>query len=155
MRAVVIVLAGVAALLLGAGCAKKPAVTVEQVHEAGPPPGRGELPKMFPPRCEELPTADYPDVPADVRPETVSVRVDLTIDKTGRSANLRATVLDECDGSVAFVEAALAAARKITCEPALSMPSPDADRILPDAIEYNSSVIYRFYRDEQDAHATF
>jgi hypothetical protein len=155
VRAVVIVLAGLAALLLGAGCAKKPAVTVEQVHEVGPPPGRGELPNMFPPRCEELPTADYPDVPADLRPETVSVRVDLTIDKTGRSANLRATALDEFEGSAAFVEAALAATRKITCEPALRMPSPDADRILPDPVEYNSSVIYRFYRDEQDARATF
>jgi hypothetical protein len=73
----------IVALLLpvAQGCAKRSAVTVEQVHDRQPAAAREGPPRLFPPRCPELPTAVYPDIAQDERPDHVAVRVDLVIDE--------------------------------------------------------------------------
>jgi hypothetical protein len=151
-----IALATTLVLLSATSCARKSAVTVEQVYEGQELCEEDRsLPKLHPPKCGPLPEAEYPELPREHLPERVAVRVDLIIDTEGKATKLRATVLDREGVPRAFVDAALAAARRFDCLPALQMPSPDSDRILPTAVEYASSVVYRFYRDEKSAKASF
>lgn len=143
-------------LLATVSCARKSAVTVEQVY-AGQEISEDDrtLPRLHPPNCGPLPEAEFPDLPLGDLPEKISIRVDLIIDKEGRANKLNVTVLDHENPPRAFVEAALSAAARLDCLPALQMPSPDSDGILPTAVEYASSIVYRFYRDERKAKASF
>ena len=141
------------ALLIATGCAR-PAVTVEQVHEEKDVP-RQSSGRVFPPACEELPTAVYPELPPENRPELVSVRVDLTISRGGQPENLRATVQESIEPTEPFVEAALAAARTIRCEGARRTPRRGTDELALVPIDYESSIVFRFYRDEKEARGAF
>jgi len=145
-----------AAVLVTMNCARKPAVTVEQVYD-GQEISEDDrtLPKLHPPKCGPLPEAEYPELPLEDEPEMISVRVDLVIDAEGNPTKLHATVLDHENPPEAFAEAALAAARRFDCLPALRMPSPDSDRIIPTAVEYASSILFRFYRDEKSAKSSY
>jgi hypothetical protein len=137
------------------GCAAKPGVTVDQVHEERARSERTLFRRVFPPRCAEIPTAEYPDVAPDERPDLVSVRVDLTIDPRGEAAELTAEVLEASDLAAPFVSAALAAAAKLRCSPAVRPPRADSHEQAPQPVAYRSSLVYRFYRDRMQATGSF
>jgi hypothetical protein len=137
------------------GCTAKPGVTVDQVHDERARPERTLFRQVFPPKCAEIPTAEYPDVAPDERPDLVSVRVDLTIDMRGEATELTAEVLDASDPAGRFASAALAAAAKLRCSPALRPPRADSREQAPQPVAYRSSLVYRFYRDRMQAAGSF
>ncbi len=149
----VAVLALLPALAAGPACRKTPAVEVEQVYEL--PRSSDSRPRVLPPRCQELPKAPYPDLPFDVRPIKLSVRVDFTLDESGKPEHLEPTVLDRPDNPASFVRAAVAAAELIRCEPAARLPRPGMGETAPVPQKYRSSVICHFFRDEREAGASF
>ncbi len=137
------------------GCSKKPAVTVEQVYEQQPAAESEGPPRLYAPRCPELPKAVYPEIAEEERPDLVSVRVDLVIDETGRATHLRTTVDRIVARSEEFAAAARRALDSLVCEPAVQMPYPGSEHVLPVPVEYASTIVYRFYRDQNDARAAF
>jgi hypothetical protein len=137
------------------GCARKPAVTVEQIHETTTRAPVSLSQRVFPPRCEEIPIPDYPDVNFEKRPDRVSVRVDFTIDDDGVPKNLHALAVDPSPWDEPYVRASIEAAGRIRCEPAWSPPRPGSDDLQPRPREYKSSLIFHFLRDERKAKVAF
>jgi len=134
------------------GCAKRePVVTVEQAHEQKQALEDSAPPRLLPPVCDEFPEAAYPELPTEGRPELVSVHIDLTIDESGRPTNVEATVLEPIAQAKPFIEAAEAAAKEIICKPAVLRPWPGSEHTTPIPVDYDSSIIYRFYRDDEAA----
>jgi hypothetical protein len=135
-----------------AACAKKPAVTVEQRYDDGEE--RSSEIRVFAPRCGELPTARYPDLPPADRPDQVDVQVDLTLDENGNPGEVRATVLSRIEHPAPFIKAAETAAYMLHCEPAYRTPRPDSDELALVPIRYQTSMVFHFYRDEREAPVT-
>ena len=138
-----------------AGCAKDPGTSVEQVYEERSQPKRTRYQNVFPPKCAEIPTAEYPDIPPDDRPEMVSVRVDLTIDPRGDAMDLAGEVLEGSTFSDSFIRSALRAAANLHCQPAVRPPRPNSGETAPQPVAYNSALIYRFHRYQMQARGSF
>jgi hypothetical protein len=145
-----VVLLTVASVL---GCAHRPAVTIEQVEEIQAPSSLSQ--RVFPPRCEEFPVPDYPEVNMEQRPERVSVRVDFTMDEEGVPKNVRAAAINPSPLDDPYIRTSIEAVGRIRCEPAWSPPSPGSDNLGRRPREYKSSLIFHFHRDEKKAGVAF
>lgn len=132
--------------LLVCGCAR-PLVELEQPYAVS---SRAES-RVVAPQCAEFPLPPYPDVPPRDRPDQVTVKVGFTIGATGRIRDVEAEVLRGAEGVEAapFVTASLAAAALIHCRPAVRLPAAGAEDLTPQPIDYRSSVLYHFLRDEE------
>jgi hypothetical protein len=144
------VLLAVASML---GCARKPAVTIEQVQETEGSASKSQ--RVFPPRCEEIPVPGYPEVAMDRRPDKVSVRVDFVIDRDGVPQHVRATPVVSSPGQEPYVQASIEAADRIRCKPAWSPPRPGSGDHGPRLRDYRSSLIFHFLKDEREANVSF
>ncbi len=133
-------------LVVAAACATRPLVQVElpQVQPA-------ESLKVFPPQCEEIPLALYPDVERDERPEQVTVKVTFTIDKLGRVEDVSAGGVGEMDRSEPYLAASIAAAGTLRCKPAARLAGESSEALAFQPIPYRSSFVYHFFRDEKKA----
>jgi hypothetical protein len=138
-----------------AGCTKDPGTSVEQVFGERSQPKRRRYQNVFPPKCAEIPTAEYPDIPPDQRPELVSVRVDLTIDPRGDAGDLTGEVIEGSVFTDLFVGSALRAAAHLHCQPAVRPPRPGSGETAPQPVAYRSALIYRFHRYQMQARGSF
>ncbi len=141
------------ALVSMAGCARKPAVTIEQVQETEASTSLSQ--RVFPPRCEEIPVPDYPEVAMDLRPDKVSIRVDFVIDRDGAAQHVRATPVGSSPGQEPYVQASIEAAGRIRCKPGWSPPRPGSGNHGPRLRDYRSSLIFHFLKDEREANVSF
>jgi hypothetical protein len=124
---------------------------MEQVHDTQSTSTTALSQRVFPPRCEEIPLPAYPDTDVKQLPERVSVRVDFTIDEEGVPRNPRATSLSPSPWDELYISASINAVGSIRCEPAWSPPKPGSDDLQHRLREYQSSVIFHFFRDEKHA----
>ncbi len=142
MRALLAVLVLVAA----SACATRPLVEVER-----PEVRAVESLKVFPPQCEKIPLALYPDLERDERPEEVTIKVTFTINKLGRVEDVSAEGVGEMARPEPYLAASIDAAATLRCKPAARLAGESSEALAFQPIPYRSSFVYHFFRDEKKA----
>ena len=136
---------GVSLALLAAACISTPLVQLEQPQGEAPP-----TLEVAPPQCEGFPLPAYPaEIEPERRPEKVSVQVAFTIDRSGRTTDVSGEVLAGDGVADTFLQAAVAAAATLRCKPAARITRVGEEGMRYVHIDYRSSLVCHFYRDER------
>ena len=134
-------------MLIAAAACAKPLVEVELPHVQAV-----KSLKVFPPQCEKIPLALYPDLERDERPEEVTIKVTFTMNKLGRVEDVSAEGVGEVARPEPYLAASIDAAATLRCKPAARLAGESSEALAFQPIPYRSSFVYHFFRDEKKAH---